>query len=130
MSTTTTSTSFDFGRFVRAIEERDASTLLSAYRPDATVKIVDRISPPSSPRVLSDTGQIKDWLEDLNGRDMTHAVIHQVADDRAAAYTVACSYPDGTRVLCAAALKLSDGLIASQTIVQVWDGALGQGASA
>src|ERR1022692_3434053 len=113
MSTTTTA-AFDLERFVRATEERDASKLVSAYRPDATVTIVDKISPPSSARVLNDTAQIKGWLEDLNGRDMTHRVIHQVADDHSAAYTVACSYPDGTRVLCAAALELSDGLIAAQ----------------
>jgi hemoglobin-like flavoprotein len=80
--------------------------------------------------VLNDSAQIKRWLEDLNGRDMTHSVIHQVADDHSAAYTVACSYPDGTRVLCAAALELREGLIAGQTIVQAWDETVGDGASA
>jgi hypothetical protein len=126
MSTATTtssssSTKFDLERFARATEERDASTQLSMYAPDATVTIADRISQPGSPRVLHGREQIKGWIEDLTGRDMTHAVQHTVSDDRGAAFTVACRYSDGTNVLCATVVQLRDGSIASQTIVQAWD---------
>jgi hypothetical protein len=34
---------------------------------------------------------------------------------------VRSTYPDGTRVFCAAMLELADGKISSQTIVQAWD---------
>jgi hypothetical protein len=44
-----------------------------------------------------------------------------VSDDRGAAFTVACLYPDGTNVLCATVLELENGSIARQTVVQVWD---------
>ena len=37
------------------------------------------------------------------------------------AFTQACAYPDGTKVYCMAALKLEDGRIAEQTVVQAWD---------
>jgi hypothetical protein len=121
MSTTTTSTRFDLERFARATEERDASTQLSMYAPDATVTIADRISQPGAPRVLQGREQIKGWIEDVTGRDMTHAVQHRVSDDRGAAFTVACRYSDGTNVLCATVVELRDGSIASQTIVQAWD---------
>jgi hypothetical protein len=122
MSTTTSSvTKFDLERFARATEERDASTQLSMYAPDATVTIADRISQPGSPRVLQGREQIKGWIEDVTGRDMTHAVQHNVSDDRGAAFTVACRHADGTNVLCATVVELRDGAIANQTIVQAWD---------
>jgi hypothetical protein len=118
MSTTTT---FDLKRFARAAEERDASTQLSMYGPDATVTIVDKISQPGSPRLLRGREEIKGWLQDTYGRDMTHSVKHTVKDDTGAAYTQACRYPDGTNVLCSTVIALEHGRIAEQTVVQVWD---------
>ena len=120
MSTTTNPT-FDLDRFARAAEERDASTQLSMYAPDATVTIADRISQPGSPRVLCTRAEIRSWLEDTYGRDMTHSVQHRVKDESGAAYTQACRYPDGTNVLCATVIELEGGLISGQTVVQVWD---------
>ncbi len=121
MSTTTTSTSFDLERFARAAEERDAATQLSLYADTATVTIADKISQPGSPRVLRTREEIKSWLEDMYGRDMTHSVQHTVKDQSGAAYTQACRYPDGTKVLCATVLELDGNLISRQTVVQVWD---------
>jgi hypothetical protein len=118
MSTTTT---FDLDRFTRAAEERDASTQLSMYGPDAVVTIADKISQPGAPRVLHTREEIKGWLEDMYGRDVTHAVKHRVLDDSGAAYVQACRYPDGTNVLCATVIELDGGVIAGQTVVQVWD---------
>jgi hypothetical protein len=116
-----TTTSFDLERFARAAEERDASTQLSMYGPDATVTIADKVSQPGSPRVLRTHGEIKIWLEDIYARDMTHSVQRTVKDDTGVAYTEACRYPDGTNVLCATVIGLDGGLIADQTVVQVWD---------
>ncbi len=118
MSTTTT---FDLERFARAAEERDAATQLSMYSSGATVVITDKISQPGSPRVLSSRDEIKSWLEDTYGRDLTHSVRHRVYDDSGAAFTQACRYPDGTNVLCATVIELEDGQISDQTVVQVWD---------
>ncbi len=118
MSTITT---FDLSRFARAAEERDAATQLSMYGPAATVTIIDKIAQPGSPRVLRTREDIRSWLEDTYGRDMTHSVRHRVLDDTGAAFTVACRYPDGTNVLCATVLALDGGQIADQTVVQVWD---------
>ncbi len=118
MSTITT---FDLDRFARAAEERDAATQLSMYGPNATVTIADKITQPGAPRVLRTREEIKSWLEDTYGRDMTHTVRHRVKDDTGAAYTQACRYPDGTNVLCATVIELDAGQIAGQTVVQVWD---------
>jgi hypothetical protein len=118
MSTITT---FDLARFARAAEERDAATQLSMYGPDATVTIVDKITQPGSPRVLRTHGEIKAFLEDTYGRDMTHRVRHRVSDEGGAAFTEACLYPDGTNVLCATVIAIEDGQISDQTVVQVWD---------
>jgi hypothetical protein len=116
-----TITSFDLGAFTRAAEERDASTQLSMYGPEATVTIVDKISQPGAPRVLQGRQEIEDWLTDMYGRDMTHAVRHTVSDGTGAAYTQACRYPDGTNVLCATVIELDAGQISDQTVIQVWD---------
>jgi SnoaL-like domain len=122
MSTTaTTPRNFDLERFTRATEERDASTQLSMYSHDATVTVADRINQPGSPRVLEGRDEIRGWIQEVTGRDMTHAVQHAVKDESGAAFTVACRYPDGTNVLCAAVLELERGSIARQTIVQAWD---------
>ena len=118
MSTLTT---FDLGRFTRATVERDAATQLSMYGRDAIVTIVDKVTQPGSPRVLRTREEIKDWLQDTASRDMTHSVKQTVSDDQGAAFTLACRYPDGTNVLCATVLRLGDGQIADQTIVQAWD---------
>lgn len=118
MSTTTT---FDLDRFTRAAEERDASTQLSMYGPEAVVTIADKITQPGAPRVLRTREEIKRWLEDMYGRDVNHAVKHRVLDDSGAAYVQACRYPDGTNVICATVIELDGGVIAGQTVVQVWD---------
>jgi ketosteroid isomerase-like protein len=114
-------TSFDVERFARAVEQRDASTQLSMYGPDATVTIADKVSQPGSPRVLHGHDEIKAWLQDVCARDMTHSVQRTVADESGVAFTEACRYPDGTNVLCATVIGLDGGLIADQTVVQVWD---------
>jgi hypothetical protein len=119
---TTSTTTFDIGRLSRAIEARDASTQIELYAPQATVTISDPTAQPSSPRVLRGRDEIAAWVQDTCSREMTHAVKHAVQDDHGAAYVVACSYPDGTKVLCATALALEHGLVTDQTVVQVWDG--------
>lgn len=116
-----TITTFDLDRFTRAAEERDAATQLSMYGPEAVVTITNKISQPGSPRVLHAHEEIKGWLEDTYAREMTHKVRHRVHDDTGAAYTVACRYPDGTNVLCSTVIELDNGVIASQSVLEVWD---------
>jgi len=116
-----TTTTFDLKQFTRAIEERDASAQLAMYAPGAIVTLTDRVSQPGAPRVLNGEAEIQAWVEDVCGRDVTHAVGHVVQDEHGAAFTEACRYPDGTNVLCATVLELEDGLIARQVGVQAWD---------
>lgn len=116
-----TITTFDFDRFTRAAEKRDAATQLSMYGPDAVVTINNKISQPGAPRVLRGHEEIKAWLEDMYARDMTHEVQHRVHDETGAAYTQACRYPDGTNVLCATVIELDGGVITGQTVLETWD---------
>ena len=116
-----TTTSFDLNTFKQAIEERDASSQLAMYAPDAEVTLIDKVSQPSSPRVLRGTGEIRTWIEDVCGRDMSHSVELAVSDAGGAAFTEACRYPDGTAVMCATVLDVDDGLISRQVAVQAWD---------
>lgn len=120
MSTSTTPT-FAFTELKRALEERNAGAQLALYADDAEVTLVDRINMPVSPRVLRGREEIRGWLEDICGREMTHRVEMQVLGDGGAAFTEACRYPDGTNVLCVAVLELRDGLIAREVGIQAWD---------
>ena len=117
----TTTQTFDLDTLKQAIEERDASVQLAMYAEDAEVTLVDRVSRPSAPRVLRGTEEIRAWIEDVCGRDMTHRVQHTVQDAGGAAFTEACHYPDGTGVVCATVLEVDDGLVTRQVGVQAWD---------
>lgn len=119
---TATSTTFDLQRLARAIEERDAAGQLELYADDAEVTLVDRETPPGSPRVLHGKGEVRTWIEDVCGRDMTHHVGDQVLGEDRVAFTQACRYPDGAKVLCATVADLRDGKIARQVAVAAWDG--------
>jgi ketosteroid isomerase-like protein len=121
MSTQVSSANFDVARFCAAAEGRDIETQLSMYAPDAVVTIADRINQPGAPQLLRGRDEIAAWLQDVCGRDMSHQIQHSVGDAGGAAFSEACRYPDGTNVLCATVLRLSDGQISEQTVVQVWD---------
>lgn len=105
-----------------ATESRDAETLAGLYADDVELTVVDRSTPPSSPRRLHGKAEVVAYLEDTCGREMTHRVDDIVEGDGRIAHTVHCRYPDGTRVLCMTVAELDDtGLIVRQTIVQAWD---------
>jgi ketosteroid isomerase-like protein len=117
----TTSATFDLDALKRAIEGRDAAAQVALYAPDAEVRLVDRVTTPGRPRVLRGRDEIAGWIEDLTGREMSHRVEREVSGDGRAAFAEACSYPDGTNVLCMTVLDVRDGLIASQVAIQAWD---------
>jgi len=82
-----TLTTFDFARFRDAVEGRDSQTQVAMYAADATVTIVDRATTPGAPRSLSGRDEIRGWIEDVDGREMSHAVGHSVEDEHGAAFT-------------------------------------------
>jgi ketosteroid isomerase-like protein len=105
----------------RGIEERDVAALLSLYTEDAELRMIDRTSPPSTPRVLCGREEIGAMLYDVCSREMTHTLDRLVVQGDTAAYMESCRYPDGTRVLYSGMLDLVDGRITRQTGVQAWD---------
>ncbi|MER9680202.1 nuclear transport factor 2 family protein [Mesorhizobium sp. M0184] len=105
----------------KAIEGRDGKLLASFYADDALVRVIDRNNPPSKPREIRGRAAITTFWDDICSRAMTHKVDTTIADGNNLAFTQACSYPDGTKVFCAAMLELKNGQIARQTVVQAWD---------
>ena len=105
----------------RAIESRDGRTLSSFYADDAQLRIVDRNNPPSRPREVTGRAAISAFWDDICSRAMTHEVQMSVAEDGRLAFSQACAYPDGAKVLCLAMCELKAGRIARQTVVQAWD---------
>ncbi len=105
----------------RAIESRDGPTLAGFYTDDALLRIVDQDNPPSRPREIKGREAITAYFDDVCGRTMTHRVEFGIAEGDRLAFTQACTYPDGNRVFCSAALELQGGKIARHTAIQAWD---------
>jgi ketosteroid isomerase-like protein len=118
---TTITPTFDAAALRRGIEARDASALVDLYAEDAVIERVDARNPPSAPARLAGRDAIRGALEDVYARDMTHRVESVAVGADAVGYTVRCSYPDGTRVVCAAVAELRDGRIVREVGVQAWD---------
>ena len=119
--TTDTTRGFDLAALARAIEERDAAAQLELYDDAAEVTLIDRANPPGSPRVLAGKDAIREWIEDVCSRDMTHHVELTLLDGDRAAFSETCRYPDGAGVACAAFIELRDGRVARMNGVQAWD---------
>jgi ketosteroid isomerase-like protein len=105
----------------RAIEQGEEATLVGLYTDDAEIRIVDRSRPPSKPTVLTGKSAIADYYRDVCSRAMTHKLDEVIAGGDGVAFTEACQYPDGVRVLSANLMTLRGGKIARHTLVQAWD---------
>jgi hypothetical protein len=111
----------DFEALRRAIEGRDADTLVGFYAEEAEVRTVNKNATPSSPQVLRGKEEISEYLRDVCGREMTHRVENEVVGEDRVSFNEACEYPDGTRVLGAQTLELRDGKVVRQVNVEAWD---------
>ncbi len=105
----------------RAIEARDGHALTNFYADDAVLQIVDRNNPPSRPREVKGKIAIGTFWDDICSRAMTHKVETSIAESNKLAFSQACAYPDGVKVLCLALCELNAGKISRQTVVQAWD---------
>ena len=105
----------------QAIESRNGRMLSSFYADDAMLRIVDRNNPPSKPREVKGRTAIATFWDDICSRAMTHRVETSIAEADRIAFSQACAYPDGMKVLCLALCELKGGKIARQTVVQAWD---------
>jgi ketosteroid isomerase-like protein len=112
---------FDLDALRRGHAEHDAAGLAALYADDAVIRIVDAAHPPSTPMELRGKAEIRGFLDDVCGRDMTHEVAMAFSDGDRLAFQVACRYATGERVLTSETCLLEDGLIVEETIVQAWD---------
>lgn len=114
-------TAFNTETLRQSIEGNTAANLLSLYADDAELRVVDRNTQPSSPRVLHGRDEIGELLEDVYSRDMTHKLERCVMEGDTAAFSESCRYSDGMRVLSESMITLRDGKIAEQIMIQAWD---------
>jgi hypothetical protein len=117
----TTTTTFDVGALRDAIEAADVEGQIRLYAEEAEVTVADRDHPPSEPIRLQGREQIRSWLDDLCGRDMTHVVTIAHANERSGGYSLQCQYASGERVSCAAVFEVEGGRISRLEGVQAWD---------
>ncbi|WP_416981959.1 nuclear transport factor 2 family protein [Streptomyces sp. T028] len=119
---TAASSGFSTDTLRRGVEGSTASDLLSLYADDAELRIVDRNTQPSSPRVLHGRAEIGELLQDVYSRDIkTHKLDECIVQGDRVAFTESCEYADGVRVLAESMLTLRNGKIVEQTMIQAWD---------
>jgi hypothetical protein len=94
---------------------------LELYADNATMKVVDRNRPPSSPMILDGKHKIEAFWVDVCSREMTHKVTQEVLGSERVSFIEECLYPDGCRVLSAMTLNLRAGRIIEHVTVQAWD---------
>ena len=112
---------FSLPTLSRAIENRDSATIRGFYSDSARMRIIDRDHPPSRSLEYVGRDAIAAYFDDVCGRTMTHKIESGFVEGDNLAYTQACAYPDGTKVFVSATARLTDGKIATQTLVQAWD---------
>ncbi|MEU2583825.1 nuclear transport factor 2 family protein [Streptomyces avermitilis] len=112
---------FDTEALRRGIEGHSAADLLSLYADDAEVRVVDRNTQPSHPKIMHGRNEIGEMLDDVYGRDMTHKLEQCVIQGDHVAFTESCQYPDGVKVLASSMVSLRDGKIVEHTMLQAWD---------
>jgi hypothetical protein len=105
----------------KAVESRDAATLLSFYADDSVLTIIDSINTPSKPRTIKGKRDIGAFLDDVCSRDMTHTIDTGMIDDKTLAYVERCQYAGGMRVVASNTAELGPNGIVRQTVVQAWD---------
>ncbi|MET7853239.1 nuclear transport factor 2 family protein [Streptomyces avermitilis] len=112
---------FDTEALRRGIEGHSAADLLSLYADDAEIRVVDRNTQPSHPKIMHGRNEIGAMLDDVYGRDMTHKLEQCVIQGDHVAFTESCQYPDGVKVLASSMMSLRDGKIVEHTMLQAWD---------
>lgn len=118
----TTTTSFDLGALIAAIEADDPAGQAAVYAQDAVIEIQNRDHGPADPLVLRGREAVRALLDDVATRKLEHRVRRAVADERTGALQVRCRYPDGASVICSTAFDLENGQITRETRLEVWDG--------
>lgn len=109
------------GTLHTALEQCNFDTIMKCYMDDAELRVVDRDHPPSKPLEFHGKQEIGDYFRDICNRTMTHKIEQEVVSSDQIAFTEACEYPDGKRVLATDMFELSGGKIRRQTTLQAWD---------
>jgi ketosteroid isomerase-like protein len=112
---------FDTEALRRGIEGQNTAAILSLYADDAEMRVVDRNTQPSHPKVMHGREQIREMLDDVYSRDMTHKLEQCVVQGDHVAFTESCQYPGGAKVLASSMISLRDGKIVDHTLLQEWD---------
>lgn len=112
----------DFEALRLAIERCDPDLVLGFYDEEADLSIVNAGAPQSSPFELRGKAEIAKHLRAVFGQGASHRVEREevVGEDRVT-FREACEYPDGSRVVVATTLDLSEGKIVRQVDVVAKD---------
>ena len=100
------------------IESCDPDLLLGFYADDASLSIVNAVTPRAAPFELHGKAEIAKHLRATFGQDASHRVERDaVVGEGRVTFREACEYSDGGRVWVETTLELRDGKIVRQVDV-------------
>ena len=110
----------DLDQLTRSIESRDTAALLTRYREDAEICVVDSDT-SLPPRVVVGRDEIREWFEQLGWSAMKHQVVKVDSGSGQLSWTDHCRTASGLNFVYQSAAELSGGLIRRQRVTVVWE---------
>ena len=105
----------------KGYHSRDPALLASLYADNAEMHILNRNNPPSKTLVLRGRDAIRQMLDDICSREMTHRIDDMTAGAGAIAFSVHCRYPDGCQVVGLNRATIEHGRIVRELNISCWD---------
>lgn len=119
----TVGTAFDIEGFERAVTRGvdEPEALLDFFCEDVEWREIDKLTPPSSPRLRRGHPEALELLRGVADRGIAAAVVDRLLAGDRGAIAIRCRYPDGRLLRENALVEIRDGKIARWDGVQAWD---------
>jgi len=111
---------FDLTGLTAAIERGDPDYQLALYAADAALEVNDSdLSQP--PRVYLGKSAIRDWIEQISSRQLTHHLENLSSSGDCVQLTDHIQHPDGRNLIYQISARVAHGQICSQTVTPTWE---------
>lgn len=111
---------FDLDGLTAAIERCDLDYQLAMYSETAEVHVNDP-DPERSTLVLRGKRAIRDWIEQMDSKQLTHRLVNLTNGPGYVSLTDLARYPDGRNLIHQISADVNGGRITKQTVTLTWE---------
>jgi len=111
---------FDLDGLTAAIERCDLDYQLAMYADTAEIQVNDP-DPDRSPLVYRGKQAIRDWMEYMDRKQLTHRVVDLTRGRGCVSLTDLSRYPDGRNLIHKISADVDGGQIIKQTVTLIWE---------